>query len=73
MAKDVADKIRALEEINSFIDTVVEEFEEVVSDQSPFLPDGDPESCKSGGTPGPELPEVIDVSDDCCDDGECEC
>lgn len=76
-AKDVGDKIRALEEINSFIDTIVEEFEDIVSDQEPFLPDGSPEECKAGGTPGPEDISHSDQTplgdDDCCDDGKCEC
>ncbi len=78
-AKDVADKIKALEEINSFIDTVVEEFEEIITDAEPLLPEPDQSKCKAGGTPPPEpmleadIAYAPQVKEDCCDDGKCEC
>ena len=81
-SKDVDEKIQALEKITSLIDTIVEEFEPIVTDPRPFIPDIEcPEHQPAGGTPGPvdmgvdgqtPLGDPGDSLED-CDDGKCGC
>ena len=78
-SKDVENLVTELEGVTSIIDTLVEEFEDVVLDSSPFAgvevdaPEGltcevpAEEASPAGGTPGP------DADPECCDDDKCGC